>query len=120
MMILGTFVDVTDVMNYAMFHLRVMSSLRAGGGSKMHMALTTLPCASALASDRWHDQCTVGVSYRSGRQRRISEDASIMFGDELQELLPVPVTSYFRAAGTLSTISYLFLSSFHQCCVVRI
>jgi hypothetical protein len=44
-------------MNHANFHLRVMSSLEAGGGQKgrfafeMHLALTTLPCASALASD---------------------------------------------------------------------
>jgi hypothetical protein len=54
---LGTFVDVSDVMNHANFHLRVMSCFWAGRESKrgfaieMHMALTTLPCASALESD---------------------------------------------------------------------
>jgi hypothetical protein len=55
---LNTFVDVLNVINHANFHLRVMSSLGAGGGQKggfafeMHMALTTLLCASALASDK--------------------------------------------------------------------
>jgi hypothetical protein len=54
---LGTLVDVPDVINHAKFHLRVISSLGAGGGPKgdfsfeMHMTLTALPCASALASD---------------------------------------------------------------------
>jgi hypothetical protein len=56
MMKLGTFVDVSYVINHANFHLRTISSPGAGGGQKggfafeMHMALTTLPCAS-LASD---------------------------------------------------------------------
>jgi hypothetical protein len=54
---LGTFVDVLDVMNHAKFHLHKMNILRSSGGHKrgfpfeMHMALTTLPCATALASD---------------------------------------------------------------------
>jgi hypothetical protein len=39
LMKLGTFVDVPDVMNYAYFHLRVMSSLGAGGGSKRGFCL---------------------------------------------------------------------------------
>ena len=57
MMKLGILVDVLDVMNHAKFHLHKMNILRASGGQKrgfafeMHMALTTLPCASALASD---------------------------------------------------------------------
>jgi hypothetical protein len=54
---LGTFLDVPDVMNRVNFHLRVRSILRAGEGQKecfafeMPMALSTMPCASALASD---------------------------------------------------------------------
>jgi hypothetical protein len=36
---LRTFVDVPDVMNHANFHLRVMSSLRAGVGSKRGFCL---------------------------------------------------------------------------------
>jgi hypothetical protein len=54
---LGTLVDVPDVINHVNFHVRVNSCLGASGGQKggfafeMHMALTTLPCASALASD---------------------------------------------------------------------
>jgi hypothetical protein len=57
MMKLGTFLDILDVINHTSFHRRVMNTLRASGGSKrafpfeMHMALTTLPCASGLASD---------------------------------------------------------------------
>jgi hypothetical protein len=53
----GTFVDVLDVVNHACFHLRVMHYLRDGVGSikgfafEMRMTLTTLLCASALASD---------------------------------------------------------------------
>jgi hypothetical protein len=39
MMKLGTFVDVADVMNRANFHLRVMSSFRAGGRSKKGFCL---------------------------------------------------------------------------------
>jgi hypothetical protein len=39
MMKFGTFVDVPDVMNHAEFHLRVMSSLRAGWGSKRGFCL---------------------------------------------------------------------------------
>jgi hypothetical protein len=57
MMKLDTFVELSDLMNRANFHLCLMSSLWASEGSKrgfsfeMHMALTTLPCATALASD---------------------------------------------------------------------
>jgi hypothetical protein len=57
MMKRGTFVDVPDVMYHANFHLFETRSLGAGGGQKwgfafeMLMALTTLPRASALASD---------------------------------------------------------------------
>ena len=46
-----------EVINYAGCHLFQMNSLRARGGSKkgfpfeMHLALTTWPCAAALASD---------------------------------------------------------------------
>jgi hypothetical protein len=39
MMKLGTMVDVPDIMNHANFHLRVMSSLGAGGGSKRGFCL---------------------------------------------------------------------------------
>jgi hypothetical protein len=45
LMKLDTFVDIPDVMNHANFHLRVISSLGAGGGQKggfafeMHLAL---------------------------------------------------------------------------------
>jgi hypothetical protein len=57
MMKLGIFVEPSDVMNHGNFHLHMMNSLRASGGSKrgfafeMHLALTTLPCATALAGD---------------------------------------------------------------------
>jgi hypothetical protein len=63
MMKLGTFVDPPDVMNHANFHLHQMNNLRASGGRQirgfpfeMHMALTTMPCATALASDNQYDQ----------------------------------------------------------------
>jgi hypothetical protein len=57
MMKLCTFVDPLDVMNHTTFHHHMMNILRASRGRKtrfaieMHMALTTLPCTSALASD---------------------------------------------------------------------
>ena len=57
MMKLGTFIDPPDVINHASFHPYMVNTLRRSGGQKrgfafeMHMALTTLPCASALASD---------------------------------------------------------------------
>jgi hypothetical protein len=52
-----TFVESLDVIKCANFHVYLMINLRARWGSKMsfsfemHMALTTLPCATALASD---------------------------------------------------------------------
>jgi hypothetical protein len=52
-----TFVESLDLIKCANFHVYLMINLRARWGSKisfsleMHMALTTLPCASALASD---------------------------------------------------------------------
>jgi hypothetical protein len=54
---LDTFVDPLDVINHAKFNLHSMNILRASGGRKtgfafdMRIALTTLPCATALASD---------------------------------------------------------------------
>jgi hypothetical protein len=57
MMKLATFVEPLDVINHANFHLKEMNSLQMSGGSKrgfafeMQLALTTLPCATALASD---------------------------------------------------------------------
>jgi hypothetical protein len=52
------FVEHLDVMNHAIFHLHMMNSLQASRGSKrgfrfeMHMALTTVPCTTSLASDK--------------------------------------------------------------------
>jgi hypothetical protein len=54
---LGTFIDPLDVMNHANFHLYTRIILRVSGDQKrgfafeMHLALTTPPCATALASD---------------------------------------------------------------------
>jgi hypothetical protein len=54
---LGTLVVTPDVMKHATFRLHRMNSLGASGGRKggftfeFIMALTTLPCATALASD---------------------------------------------------------------------
>jgi hypothetical protein len=54
---LGTFVELMDIINHTSFYLFLMNSFRASGGQKLrfaferHMALTTLPCASALACD---------------------------------------------------------------------
>ncbi len=53
----GTLVDPMEVINHANFHPHLMSSFGAGVGQKTgftfetQMALTTLPCATALASD---------------------------------------------------------------------
>jgi hypothetical protein len=52
-----TVVESLDVIKCANFYVYLMINLRARWGSKMsfsfemHMALTTLPCATALASD---------------------------------------------------------------------
>jgi hypothetical protein len=52
-----TFAESLDVIKCANFHVYLMINLRARWGQKwafpfeMHMALTTLPCATALASD---------------------------------------------------------------------
>ena len=55
---LCTFVELQDIIKHANFYLFLINGLRArGGGQKiglpfeMHMALTTLACAAALASD---------------------------------------------------------------------
>jgi hypothetical protein len=53
----GAVVEPQNLMNHADFHLNLMASLRSSGGQKsgftfeMHLALTTLPCAAALASN---------------------------------------------------------------------
>jgi hypothetical protein len=58
MMKLGTLVQRLDVMNHAEFHFHHMIILGASVGQKrgfaleMHKALTTLRCASALASQK--------------------------------------------------------------------
>jgi hypothetical protein len=55
---LGTFFDAQDFINHAKFYVHQMNGVRAWRGSKnsfpfeMHKALTTLPCASALASEK--------------------------------------------------------------------
>jgi hypothetical protein len=57
MMKLDTSVELPDAMNRANLYICLMCSLRASRGQKtgfpfeMHMAVTTLPCATALASD---------------------------------------------------------------------
>jgi hypothetical protein len=54
---LDTFVELVNIINHTSFYLFLMNSFRASGGQKLrftfgrHMALTTLPCASALACD---------------------------------------------------------------------
>jgi hypothetical protein len=54
---LGMFVELADLINHANFYLFRMNSFRASGSQKRgftferHMALTTLPYASALACD---------------------------------------------------------------------
>jgi hypothetical protein len=54
---LDSFIDSMDVIIHAIFHLHMMDILRVSGGqnrgfiSEVHMALTTSPCATALASD---------------------------------------------------------------------
>jgi hypothetical protein len=54
---LGTFVELMDIINHTNFYLFLVNSFRASGGQKLgftferHMALTTLPCATALACD---------------------------------------------------------------------
>jgi hypothetical protein len=47
----GTVVELSNIMNRANFHVCLMSSLRASGGSKTGFACKTLPCATALTSD---------------------------------------------------------------------
>jgi hypothetical protein len=80
-MILGTFVDLLEVINHASLHLHMMNSLRASGGQEKGFSLKCMRLLQhCLALPRW--QITKALKSKThwgegGKNSRIFEDAEV-------------------------------------------